>query len=729
MATAKSWAISLTLSRSVEKISQTLQEYRGILQRLFPDTHPDQLKELSREKLAELITLSSVFQSPSPRTPSVEEKPPTVDPDAECLEQFQPLPDESTDDPVQTPDTERGIADNVSMLSLSVKHNSCYLGISSIMAALRAITWIDPECLAIPDDGGIEPTCESAAPSESHATSSSAPHPEAAPSPGWTEIDLINAYFIYVHPLLPLIDEQTFRDTYMAGQRTDSRWLLLMNAVLAMGAVAIGDAQDPSHQIYFARISQHLTIDLVGSPRLETVQAFVILGGVYFHYVQLPNQAAAIMAATLRIATMLGLHRDYSEGVGTAKAQISAASLEMRRRIWWTAFMLDTWAGCTLGRPTMGRMNHAVTAKPPQEPISGSEYLLTLVQESIRFSVISTKVEDALATTPLLEEHERRAFDAMYLDWYKHSSVQDRSGRPGSSESPGIAILENVLRWRYLHHRSLLHRPVLLWYAMRKMPADRLSPERKAAIELCREVCGDLIHDIATTWRAQKPCTMSAWPATWLLYQATMVPLLSLYSDPRDMSIVESSRQQVETAMQALKDQQNWSLTAARSLVVAARLYEASKRHGPKTKAPRAVSRFKAEANHPSAAGCPHQQSSTGEFRPTYIDVSLPNTYGDPRLVNTPGEEIFMDNMFDNLKWTTSWDSPIGGPPVMHAWDYDSVQNWGAAVPQVEDYFDVGFVGQHSQLGYDMGMPASASANNSMNNQYGHPGHRHPSTR
>lgn len=357
------------ISRSVEKISQTLQEYRAVLQKLFPNVHPDQLKDMSRDRLIELISKSNHFHPPSPRTPSVDEKPPPVNPDAGSLEQLQPMPDEGNDAFESNNPAMPGITDDVNMLSLSVKQNSSYLGISSVMAVLRVITWLDPECLAKSPERSIVPSRAASPPPESQVQGKDIARGDDSSSSAWDEIPMINAYFTYVHPFIPLIEETTFRETYMTGQRTDSRWQLLLNTVLAMGSVAAGNSEDTTHQTYFNRAKQHLNMDTLDSAHLETVQALAILSGFYLHYLQTPNQANAIMGATLRVATMLGLHRDYTEGVGPAKLQKAAFSIEMRRRIWWCVFMLDAWVGNTLGRPSMGRMSFAITAKPPQEPI------------------------------------------------------------------------------------------------------------------------------------------------------------------------------------------------------------------------------------------------------------------------------------------------------------------------------------------------------------------------
>ena len=711
----------------MEKISQTLQEYRGILQKLFPNVHPDTLKDLPRERLVELIQKSSPFHPPSPRTPSVEEKPPPVNPDAVNLEQLQPMPEDTNEGfPERKSHVFKGITDDVNMLSLSVKQNPSYLGISSVMAVLRVITWIDPECLTKSQEKSAIPSREPSPAPETRSALHEHARTDTPAGPTWDEVPLINAYFIYVHPFIPLIEEQAFRDTYIAAQRTDFRWQLLLNSVLAMGSVAAGSAEDQNHQVYFNRAKQHLTMDTLDSAHLETIQALAILSGFYLHYVQVPNQANSLMGATLRIATMLGLHRDYSEGVGPAKAQKASFSIEMRRRIWWCTFMLDAWAGNTLGRPTMGRMSHAITAKPPQEPIGESTAMLELVQENVRFCIISTRMEDALAVSPLLEEHERHTLDALYLEWYRHSSVEPASPHPHANESPGVTTLKNVMRWKYLSNRVILHRPVLLWYAMRKITWERLSEEKQAAIELCREVCAELITDIASTWRGQKACQMSGWNATWLLYQAALVPLLSLYSDPHDPDVVGTCRQQVELAMRTMEDLQSWCPTARRSLEVLIRLYDASKRHAAGLQEPQEVYIPNAMGT-PASMGTPVQlvhPQPTSLLRPNYIDVSFANTYGNVQDLNTPNQEIFMDNMFDTLNWSTSWDSPIGGPQMMNGWDYNSMQTW-AGIPQTDEYFSFGYSEDPNQMGFDIGMQASNPAD-VMNGHYGQMEQRHP---
>ena len=302
---------------------------------------------------------------------------PSADPDAASLEKFQPMPEESADtiDLVQKDVT--GVTDDVNALSLSMKHSSSYLGISSVMAVLRVIVWLDPEAQTYftrtPDRTAMT-SREQSPPPESlmlhdHDITPRIDTRHDPTTSAWDEIPLINAYFAYVHTFIPIIEEQTFRDTYMSARRSDPRWLLLLNTVLAMGSMAAGTAEDTTHKIYFSRAKVHLSIDTLGQAHIETIQALAILGGFYLHYLQQPTIANSLMGATLRMATTLGLHREYLDGAPSTPSKGPDSSVDMRRRVWWCLFNLDAWSSSTLGRPSMGRNGYAVTVESPQNPI------------------------------------------------------------------------------------------------------------------------------------------------------------------------------------------------------------------------------------------------------------------------------------------------------------------------------------------------------------------------
>jgi hypothetical protein len=139
-------AFLLILLRSIEKISATLQDYRAVLQKLFPTLHPDSLLNVSRERLLELLSQRSPSQPLSPTfSAGLDVKPSPPNPEAGSLEALQTMPEEASDSTDTKSNDVPGISDDVNALSLSVKQSSSYLGISSVIAALRVICYLDPD--------------------------------------------------------------------------------------------------------------------------------------------------------------------------------------------------------------------------------------------------------------------------------------------------------------------------------------------------------------------------------------------------------------------------------------------------------------------------------------------------------------------------------------------------------------------------------------------------------
>lgn len=240
------------------------------------------------------------------------------------------------------------------------------------MAVLRIILLLDPDSKAFtnPTTGSHGAKSREAAEVAKAQETSPSSIPEAVRQPTmWDEVPAINAYFTYVHPQIPLLDEADFRETYMSRKRQDSRWELLLSSVLAMGSVAANTAEDGVHTVFYSRAREHLNLETFTTVHLETVQALTILGGMYLHYAQQPNIASVLVGATFRMATTLGLHRDYAESGSAAKTPEASHMVELRRRVWWSLCCLDACNSNFLGRPTLGRLGPGHNTKKPEQPI------------------------------------------------------------------------------------------------------------------------------------------------------------------------------------------------------------------------------------------------------------------------------------------------------------------------------------------------------------------------
>lgn len=381
----------LTCCRLVDRLSGQVEQYRAILQRLYPQKDVDSLIDKPREELLDLalstpapgLSMSPASLSPLPKT--------DVQPKSEgeqSLEALEQAPEENPewDEARRHRDKIQGISDDINGLSMAVDRHSSYVGISSITAALKVIVKIAP----IAKPYLAQSVNETALPSRANS-----------PRPGMVDMysntlprqqdaqTLIESYFDKVHVFFPMVDEHKFWKTFLYGERKDPPWMALLNMVLALGSLASSTAENDQHYMYFTRARQHLSLESFGSGSLEVLQALSVMSGYYMHYLNRPNEAHSLMGGALRMATTLGLHREYSEPpslmpTGHAASMSAPADVipaEMRRRIWWSLFCLDSWASTTSGRPSLGRLGGSITVQPPgrvTEPVSLPDFTMLL---------------------------------------------------------------------------------------------------------------------------------------------------------------------------------------------------------------------------------------------------------------------------------------------------------------------------------------------------------------
>jgi hypothetical protein len=398
---------------------------------------------------------------------------------------------------------------------------------------------------------------------------------------------LIDAYFNRVQIFVPMLDEPSFRADFLSGRRSDAPWLALINTVFAMGSIVANKSDDHNHINYYTKAKDHLGIDSFGSGHLETLQALTLMGGFYLHYINRPNMAIAMTGAALRMACAMGLHRESPPEQGNANAMVH----EQRRRTWWSLICMDTWASTTLGRPSMGRFGPGISIRAPEGGLDPVSFivalcftLLTPLQnmigqntgiipliENIKFCRIATSIQDVLAQSPLMKPDDRANLDRQLVDWHDNLPWILRSTEP-CAES--IYTARCVMKWRYQNLRIVLYRPVLLNLANRGNDANP-TQEELDTIARCRAMAKQNIEDIAREWT---PNQMLGWNGVWFMYQASMIPLVSMFWESWNTQLVRECQTQIETVLEAFEGLADWSLAARRSREVVSKMYEASKR-------------------------------------------------------------------------------------------------------------------------------------------------------
>lgn len=363
--------------RLLDELTTSVSKHEAILQRLFTGHDVESLLKRSREELVYLaLSLSATDTSPMAQTsPSNATETKRSKDGADSLEALEQAPDQDSDQDEtkrQLDTSVQRISDDVNGLSLSVDRHSSYVGVSSITAALKVIFKVAPGARYL-----LARTQTLRTVSPSRCTTPSIAMTDYSPDhvPSAEEGSyLIEAYFEHIHALIPMIDESQFWHDWLYANRRDSPWLALLNTVFALGSMASSDAYSEKHTVYFHRAMKHIDVETLGSTNILVVQALGLLSGYYLHYVNRPNLANNLLGATLRMATVMGLHREFQQpfhppGPSSSQPNSNLATLsEIRRRDWWCLFCLDTWASTTTGRPSFGRSGPGITLQPPQVP-------------------------------------------------------------------------------------------------------------------------------------------------------------------------------------------------------------------------------------------------------------------------------------------------------------------------------------------------------------------------
>lgn len=209
-----------------------------------------------------------------------------------------------------------------------------------------------------------------------------------------------------------------------------------------------------------------------------------------------------------------------------------------------------------------------LTDQPQARDSAQHAGILPLI-ENIKFCKIATQIQDMLAITPLLRPEDRCNMDGQLVSWYSSLPWLLRTTDPCAEP---LYMARCIMKWRYQNLRMLLHRPVLLSMAS-SASTSQLTGQDLAAVETCRELAKVTIEDIAREWTRNQ---MSGWNAVWFLYQAAMIPLVSIFWQWNSPS-VPAWQKQIETILELLDAMEEWSLAARRSREVVWRMYEASR--------------------------------------------------------------------------------------------------------------------------------------------------------
>ncbi|OJI82765.1 hypothetical protein ASPTUDRAFT_76389 [Aspergillus tubingensis CBS 134.48] len=160
---------------------------------------------------------------------------------------------------------------------------------------------------------------------------------------------LFDAYFGWYNKSFPILHEKTFREKYQNHHHTPphSTWHLIFYIVLAIGDWVISGGSKVEESRYYMAARSRMSIGLLESGALLTVQAFLLMGN-FLQKRDRPNTGYSFIGIAYRMALGLGLHREPMR-----ESTHDTLSSERRRVVWWIVYSFDSGFSLTTGRPLM----------------------------------------------------------------------------------------------------------------------------------------------------------------------------------------------------------------------------------------------------------------------------------------------------------------------------------------------------------------------------------------
>lgn len=158
--------------------------------------------------------------------------------------------------------------------------------------------------------------------------------------------ELLTAYFEKVNPGFPVVDEEIFMTQYRARDPTSPPSLLLLQAILMVGAhVSSPSPLREKLKATFFRKAKILFDTRFERNRDTVVQAALLLTWHSDGPEDVAANAWFWIGVAARTALGLGMHRDAEPST------LVSHNKSMWRRVWWLLFQLDVLLSLQYGRP------------------------------------------------------------------------------------------------------------------------------------------------------------------------------------------------------------------------------------------------------------------------------------------------------------------------------------------------------------------------------------------
>ncbi|KAJ5287886.1 transcriptional regulatory protein C1F7.11c [Penicillium angulare] len=355
------------------------------------------------------------------------------------------------------------------------------------------------------------------------------------------ESQLIDAYFLLYNSHFPVLHEKTFKSRVSAGRQNTppfSPWQVIYYMVLAIGHWALNKEADHSRSNYYGAARSNLSLQMLESGTVETVQAFLLMGN-YLQKRDRTNTGYNFIGLAYRMAIGLGLHREPSGSDNTL-------GHERRRHIFWVIYCFESGFNITTGRPPTivdGFIDIRLPKNIDDKTLSLTSEIPPEVDYPTTYTAIIAQAQLAKLADMIYHEFLLAKTAGSKIE-YRLAESMERDLQRWYNALPAFFTSVDVPSW-FRGPRSIVlwkeqNLRILLWRGSQMNHS--FLPTKATAEQKCLDAAMDSIHDIAnfcTTYESSL-CQSVTWYATYHLLQATLV-LVAGFFDRSDQAQVQSS--------------------------------------------------------------------------------------------------------------------------------------------------------------------------------------------
>ncbi|RMZ35581.1 hypothetical protein D0859_00225 [Hortaea werneckii] len=452
---------------------------------------------------------------------------------------------------------EPNVADGMASLRIDTEGGSGYLGMASGAAMLR---------LLLPD---AEHRGQRA--SHGHQRTASSFEPSSGVDRGYVptpvfetrrigEIDLdaaIDSYFAVYHLSYPIVHEPTFRAQYMQviPRPSGRSWYALAYMLGAIGLFTTATGHVTRDLDLFEAAKANISIGSLESGNLPLVQVLVLMSN-YLQKRNKPNSGYNYLGLALHMAMGLGLHKEFQNW------RITPLAMEIRRRVWWCLQVFAVGAMVTFGRP-LSWPAHGIEVGLP---LNVDDRDLTNVSPSLppaksgitTYSAVAAQARFHLATndiyTKVISVNFPTASELLQLDEQRIEAWRLLWHNDQQTVPPKYRLSRSIMEWRFRNFRIIMYRPFVIRNVLQQRAGKpTVNPESPTgtAISRCLHEAHQSITSICSFWDSNEHNRMAAWYALYFLFQASLIPIMSLRNNPSS-EMASSWRDQIHTVIRIL---------------------------------------------------------------------------------------------------------------------------------------------------------------------------------